>query len=73
MCTEIRKGTEEIDTVEQFRKAFPNVQIIPAHDHLFDNGCLCQIKVEETLDKAGIPHIYDHVFGTVIIQAEGNQ
>ncbi len=71
MCYIVKKGSQEISTVKEFREAFPGVLIV---HHFFikslaDEYCLCQVDIKATLDQAGIKHIFDGSCYTIMRQS----
>ncbi|MCP4393115.1 MAG: hypothetical protein GY804_02445 [Alphaproteobacteria bacterium] len=61
MCYIVKKGSQEISTVKEFREAFPGVPIV---QHFFIKSlageyCLCQVDIKATLDEADIEHTFD--------------
>ncbi len=71
MCYIVKKGSQEISTVKEFREAFPGVLIVHHYfiKSLADEYCLCQVDMKATLDQAGIKHIFDGSCYTITKQS----
>jgi hypothetical protein len=50
------KSGKECETVKELKEALPKLELIKneVYDEIQEDGCLCQIDLDDTFDKAGI-------------------